>query len=94
MLAYVLQAWKILQQDDVEAERSGLISGNATCDCCVSAEAGMVVLVLLPLAAVCQALWVAQCSLPSAAGAGSSAGWVIGHQSDSFRLGLLLPVEF
>lgn len=67
MLAYVLQAWKILQQDDVEAERSGLISGHATCDCCVSAEAEMVVLVLLPLAAVCQALWVARCEWHSAA---------------------------
>lgn len=55
---------KSLQQDDAEARCSGLIAGDVACDCCVSAEAGMVLLAfprgprageLLPLAAFCSA---------------------------------------
>lgn len=36
---------KSLQQDDAEAQCSGLIAGDIACDCCISTEAEMVLLV-------------------------------------------------
>lgn len=60
---------KSLQQDDAEAEHSGLVAEDIACNCCVLAEAGMVLLAflwgpgdgkLLPQAAFCFAGHVPQ----------------------------------